>query len=179
MVLLIAVTAMVFGPWLGVLYAVGGSLLSAAAMYGIGALLGQNTLQRFLKGRLRNLNKQLEQRGVLAVAVIRLMPVAPFTIVNLLAGAARIRLPHFLLGTALGMLPGIVLTSVFIDRIEATLRTPNAGSLAWLGVAVAGIVALAALVKRSLRRRKGRVSRNEKRENNDSTGDAHVPHRAS
>jgi phosphatidylserine/phosphatidylglycerophosphate/cardiolipin synthase-like enzyme/uncharacterized membrane protein YdjX (TVP38/TMEM64 family) len=178
-VLLIAVTAMVFGPWLGVLYAVGGSLLSAAAMYGIGALLGQNTLQRFLKGRLRNLNKQLEQRGVLAVAVIRLMPVAPFTIVNLLAGAARIRLPHFLLGTALGMLPGIVLTSVFIDRIEATLRTPNAGSLAWLGVAVAGIVALAALVKRSLRRRKGRVSRNEKRENNDSTGDAHVPHRAS
>lgn len=185
-VLLIAVTAMVFGPWLGTLYAVGGSLLSAAAMYGIGMLLGQDTLQRFLKGRLRNLNRQLQQRGVLAVAVIRLMPVAPFTIVNLLAGAAHIRLQHFLLGTALGMLPGIVLTAVFIDRIEATLRTPSAGSLAWLGAAVAGIVALAVLVKRFLRGRKSNVHTNDSRENNHknnhknnkAAGDAHVPYRA-
>ena len=149
-VLLIGVTAMVFGPWLGTLYAIGGSLLSATAMYGIGNLIGQDTLQRFLKGRMRKLNEQLQRRGVLAVAVIRLMPVAPFTVVNLLAGAAHIRLGQFLLGTALGMLPGIVLTSVFIDRIEATLRAPNATSLTWLGVAVAAIVAVAFVVKRFL-----------------------------
>jgi phosphatidylserine/phosphatidylglycerophosphate/cardiolipin synthase-like enzyme/uncharacterized membrane protein YdjX (TVP38/TMEM64 family) len=170
-VLLIAVTAMVFGPGLGVLYALGGSLLSATAMYCIGALLGQDTLQRFLKGRLRRLNKQLEQRGVLAVAVIRLMPVAPFTIVNLLAGAARIQLWQFLLGTALGMLPGIVLTAVFIDRVEATLRAPGTDSLAWLGIAVAVIVAVALLVKRFLR---GKAKNSNAVESAERT---HVPHR--
>jgi uncharacterized membrane protein YdjX (TVP38/TMEM64 family) len=185
-VLLIAVTAMVFGPLLGIAYAVSGSLLSAAALYGIGAALGQDTLQRFLKGRLRGLNRQLEQRGVLAVAIVRLMPVAPFTVVNLLAGAARIRLPHFLLGTALGMLPGIVLTALFIDRIEATLRTPNTGTLAWLGVAVVGIVAVAALVKRSLRgrsraRERGaqeQVAPTTRQDPDRRTERPHVPHRA-
>lgn len=171
-VLLIAVTNMVFGPALGTLYALGGSLLSATAMYGIGALLGQDTLQRFLKGRLRSLNRQLEQRGVLAVAVIRLMPVAPFTVVNLLAGAARIRLWHFLLGTALGMLPGIVLTALFIDRVEASLRAPSTTSVAWLGVAVAGIVAVALVVKYRLRSRRKKSPPAERVERTN------VPHRA-
>jgi phosphatidylserine/phosphatidylglycerophosphate/cardiolipin synthase-like enzyme/uncharacterized membrane protein YdjX (TVP38/TMEM64 family) len=170
-VLLIAVTTMVFGPWLGTLYAVGGSLLSATAMYGVGALLGQDTLQRFLRGRLRGLNRQLEQRGVLAIAIIRLMPVAPFTIVNLLAGSARIRLWHFLVGTALGMLPGIVLTAVFIDRVEATLRAPSSSSLAWLGVVAIGIVAVALLVKHRLR---GRGKPSDPAERGERP---HVPHR--
>jgi uncharacterized membrane protein YdjX (TVP38/TMEM64 family) len=119
---------------------------------------------------LRGLHRQLEQRGVLAIAVIRLMPVAPFTIVNLLAGSARIRLWHFLLGTALGMLPGIVLTAVFIDRVAATLRAPSSSSLAWLGVAVVGIVAVALLVKYRLR---GRGKLSAPTERGERT---HVPH---
>lgn len=150
-VLLIAVTGMVFGPWLGMTYALGGALLSAATTYGIGRLIGQDTLQRYLSERLCRLDKQLQQRGVLAVAAIRLLPVAPFTVVNLLAGAAHIALRHFLLGTALGMFPGIVLTVFFIDRVEDALRAPSATTLVWVALAAAGIAALALGIKRWLR----------------------------
>lgn len=152
-VLLIAVTGMVFGPWLGMLYALGGSLLSAATLYGIGRALGQDTLQRYLSKRLRSLDRQLRERGVLAIAAIRLLPVAPFTVVNLLAGAAHIALRHFLLGTAIGMFPGIAMTVFFIDRVEAALCTPSSTTLLWAALAAAGIAALALGIKRWLRGR--------------------------
>lgn len=153
--LLIAVTGMVFGPWLGALYALGGSLLSAATVYGIGRTLGQDTLRRYMSRRLQRLDRQLQQRGVLAVAAIRLMPVAPFTMVNLLAGAAHLQLRHFLLGTALGMLPGILLTVFFVDRVGAALRAPSAATMAWVAAATVGIAALALAVKRWLGGRSG------------------------
>jgi phospholipase D1/2 len=152
-VLLIGVTGMVFGPLLGTLYAVGGSLLSAAATYWIGRKLGEDTLQRFARGRLQRLRAQLELRGLWAIAAIRLMPIAPFTLVNLLAGAARIRLRHFLLGTLFGMLPGIIATVVFIDRIVATLRSPSVGSLSTLAAVLVAIVGIALSIQRWLRGR--------------------------
>lgn len=160
-VLLIAVTGMVFGPWLGLMYALGGSLLSAAAMYGVGRLLGQDKLQRYLSKRLRSLNRQLQKRGVLAVAAMRLLPVAPFTVVNLLAGAARIPLRHFLLGTAIGMFPGIAMTVFFIDRVEAALRSPSTDALLWVAVGAAGIAALALGIKRWLSGRPARQSQDD------------------
>jgi len=48
----------------------------------------------------------MAKQGILTVAMIRNIPVAPFTIVNLIAGASHIRLKDYLIGTALGMLPG-------------------------------------------------------------------------
>ena len=150
-VLLIAVTGMVFGPWLGVLYAVAGSLLSAATTYWIGRQLGQDALPRFLNGRLQRLRQQLQQRGILAVTALRLLPIAPFTLVNLLAGAAQINLRNFLLGTLFGMLPSIVATVIFVDRIVATLRSPGLDSLGWLAVAIIAIVALALFIQHRLR----------------------------
>ena len=51
------------------------------------------------------------------MAVVRNLPVAPFTIVNMVAGASHIKLGDFLLGTALGMAPGIVAIMVFIPDL--------------------------------------------------------------
>jgi uncharacterized membrane protein YdjX (TVP38/TMEM64 family) len=169
-VLLIAVTGMVFGPWLGGLYALSGSLVSAALSYWIGRKLGRGALQRFLSRRLQRVNKQLTQRGLLAVVAIRLMPVAPFTIVNLLAGAAQIRLRDFLLGTAIGMLPGIVMTVIFVDRIAAAMRKPSPGSIVLLVVAIAIIVTITLLIQRWLRGERTEPSQN----NSNGKDSAHV-----
>ena len=46
-------------------------------------------------------------KGVVAVAMIRMVPIAPFSIVNVVAGASKLSLRDFMLGTVLGMAPGI------------------------------------------------------------------------
>ena len=49
--------------------------------------------------RLNRIRRGIVRRGVLAVAAVRLVPIAPFTVVNLVAGASRIPLLDFVLGT--------------------------------------------------------------------------------
>lgn len=152
--LMIAVAVLVFGPVEGGIYAALGSLLGAGVTYWLGQLFGRGTVRRIAGSRLDRLSRELGKRGVLAVTTVRVLPVAPFTIINLVAGATHISLRDFLLGTVLGMGPGIVAIALFIDRILATLRNPEPGTLGLLTVAVIVIVAGMAWLRRSLRRRR-------------------------
>jgi phospholipase D1/2 len=151
--MLIAVTVLAFGPWLGFPYSLTGILLSAAVTYGIGHLLGQRWVRRLAGARLNRLSQRLAQRGVLAVMAVRIIPVAPFTIVNLVAGASHIRFRDFLLGTAIGILPGLLGMTVFMDRLLETLRHPGPAGIAVMVVVVAGIVGAAVMLRRWLEKR--------------------------
>jgi uncharacterized membrane protein YdjX (TVP38/TMEM64 family) len=72
-------------------------------------------------------------------------------VVNIVAGASHIRWSDFLLGTAIGMLPGITAMSFFVDRIIAAIREPGTMTFALLLAAAAVIVALVTLLRRKLR----------------------------
>jgi uncharacterized membrane protein YdjX (TVP38/TMEM64 family) len=151
--LMIAVVVLVFGPVEGAIYAAAGSLLGAGVTYWIGQAVGRGAVRRIAGSRLDRLSRALGKRGVLAVTTVRVLPVAPFTIINLVAGATHISLRDYLLGTILGMGPGIIAIALFIDRILATLRNPEPGTLGLLTVVVVLIVAGMAWLRRSLRRR--------------------------
>jgi len=116
-VILIAATAAAFGPWLGFLYATLGVLASALALYTIGARFGQNALRPLLGSRLDRVRAKIARQGVLAVAAVRVVPVAPFTLVNLALGASAIKLVDYVAGTLLGMLPGLIVMSALGHRI--------------------------------------------------------------
>jgi phospholipase D1/2 len=107
-VVLIAATAAALGPIKGFVAAAIGVLLSAALVFFIGRFLGQKRLQSILGRRALRVQERIIGQGVLAIAMIRMVPVAPFSVVNLLAGASRLRFSDFLIGTALGMAPGII-----------------------------------------------------------------------
>ncbi|WP_242468271.1 VTT domain-containing protein [Burkholderia plantarii] len=150
--LLITVTGLVFGAWPGFAYAAVSTLLSAAATYAAGAWLGHDAIHRYAGDRARRVSEQLGEHGIVAMIVLRLLPVAPFTAVNLVAGASHISLRDYLIGTALGMLPGIALTVAFAHQLSAALRHPNAAAFAWLiGIGIA-LVAVSALLIRAVRR---------------------------
>ena len=142
--LLILVTAFVFGTLEGFAYAFAGSILGAGATFWIGRLLGRGTVRRLAGGRLNKLSRMLARRGVLAVVAVRVLPVAPFTLVNMVAGASHLRARDFLLGTALGMLPGIAAVVLFSDRLAATVFEPSAENFAWFALAL-GIIAAAGI----------------------------------
>jgi uncharacterized membrane protein YdjX (TVP38/TMEM64 family) len=142
--LLIAMTAATFGPWLGLAYAAAGALASAVVTYGVGAALGRGTLEDALGPRLSRVRRALVRNGVLAVAAIRLVPVAPFTLVNAVAGASRIPFVDYLFGTALGMTPGLIMLSMLGYQFLSTITRPSmtnillflAAVVAWIAVSI-------------------------------------------
>ncbi len=137
--LLIVVTAMVYSPFWGVVYSWAGCLVSALTTFFIGSKLGKNTVRTIAGKRLNRLGRHLAGRGILSVALIRTIPVATFTVVNIAAGASRISVRYFTAGTALGMLPGIVMITLFTNRFIKAVEQPswlNTLSAAGLGVAL-------------------------------------------
>ena len=148
---LVAATVLVFGPLLGPAYALAGATASAATTYALGRVLGRDLVRRLAGKRLNRLSRQLARRGLLAMAAVRLVPIAPFTVVNLVAGASHIRARDFVLGTLIGLTPGIVATAVFTDGLLAAIRDPGPGAFAVLAAIIAAIALAARLVRRRLR----------------------------
>jgi uncharacterized membrane protein YdjX (TVP38/TMEM64 family) len=52
------------------------------------------------------------------------VPLAPFAVEGLVAGAIRIKFWHLIVGTFIGMLPGTLAATVFGNQLEAALRDP-------------------------------------------------------
>ena len=141
--LLVALAIVVLGAWIGAPCALVGVLLSAVVLHEIGRALPERFHARLADPRWRRLRDRILAHGVLAVATVRLVPVAPYSVVSLAAGMLRVRRVDYIAGTALGMAPGIALYAAFADRAEAALRDPH--PLAWLSLfgVVVVIVALA------------------------------------
>jgi uncharacterized membrane protein YdjX (TVP38/TMEM64 family) len=143
--LMIAGTAAAFGPVLGFTYAALGSLASSALTYAIGAWLGRRPLQSALGPRINRIRETICRSGIVAIASIRLVPVAPFTIVNMVAGACAIRFSDYLVGTALGLLPGLLTLSLVGHQIFRVIAQPTpadffmlaAALVLWLAVVLA------------------------------------------
>jgi len=153
LMMLIAATGIVFGPWLGMLYSLLGATLSAVFVYSIGRKVGRDAVRRVAGRRINDLSRRIAKRGLLAMLFVRIVPIAPFSIINLMAGTSHLRFRDFLLGTILGLLPGTILISFFVDRIVAAVRHPGPVTFALLalvaGVAIGGTLAVRARLKRS------------------------------
>ncbi len=146
-------TVFVYGPLAGFLYALLGGVLSAVCGYLIGRRLKRDTVRRVAGEQLNAISARLARRGILATVAVRLLPAFPFSVVNLIAGACRLRLLGFVLGSIVGVLPALAVTTLFADRLAAAIRDPNPGSFIWLGGVVALIVGGALAVAAGLRRR--------------------------
>jgi phospholipase D1/2 len=151
---LITLAAVVaFGPLVGFVYAMAGILSAALLTYSAGRVLSRDTIRRLAGRRLNRLSRELRRRGLLSVIAVRLVPVAPFIVVNMVAGAARIRVSHYSLGTAIGMLPGTLAATVFGDQLHSFLRDPGSLNYWLVGLLVAVVLLVFFALRRWLRRR--------------------------
>jgi phospholipase D1/2 len=148
--LLIAVSGVVFGPFYGALYAMTGTMLTAAAGFALGVWLGRDTLRQMLGHRVNRFNERFAERGIMAMTVLRLLPVAPFAVINVVAGASQLRLRDYLIGTMLGMFPGIVLTVAFSHNLAEAVRHPNLVTISVLVLLALLLIALAFGLQRLL-----------------------------
>ncbi len=152
--LMVLAAGAVLGIVDGTVQALAGALSSAALMFGLGRVLGRARVRRLAGWKVNRVQRALRRHGVMAILLLRLMPVAAFSVINLVAGATGVRLRDFVIGTALGMLPGVFAMSVVGDRLVAVLRSPSLVNITVLAAAATvAIAAVFGLVERLARAR--------------------------
>jgi uncharacterized membrane protein YdjX (TVP38/TMEM64 family) len=150
---LTAATSMTFGPWAGLLYSLTATMIGAVLLFGVGSYFGKPVLGAFGEGRLAKLNRAIGRYGLVTAIVIRVAPIAPFPILNVVAGASLMRFLPYTLGTFIGILPAVAAISGFGATLERALTAPSLETL-WLPAAMAlGWLALIVILHRFLRRR--------------------------
>jgi phospholipase D1/2 len=113
-----------YGPIWGFVIAMSGIQVAAWTSYVAGRRLDPGTIRRLAGAKLERILQVLRRRGLLAMTALRLVPLAPFAVEGFVAGAIRMRMWEFLLGTAIGILPGTLTSTVFGDQLQAWLDDP-------------------------------------------------------
>ena len=110
-IVLIAATVVAFGPWVGSLYSWIGTLVSSLIGFWLGRWFGGRLLRDVGGEGLNRFMRLIGENGFLASLIVRQVPMAPFIVVNMAAGVTPMRHREFAAGTALGIIPKIVLTA--------------------------------------------------------------------
>jgi phosphatidylserine/phosphatidylglycerophosphate/cardiolipin synthase-like enzyme/uncharacterized membrane protein YdjX (TVP38/TMEM64 family) len=151
-IVLIAGTTAVFGVWPGMLYAALGAMASALTTYAIGWWLGQRRLRHYFGPRVNRIKRSFEGRGIVTVTAIRMIPAAPYTLVNLAAGALKIPPLDYTIGTALGLAPGILVMSLLGSTIVGIIAQPTLGGIALIAGLLVGAILLSVVLQLMVRR---------------------------
>jgi len=156
-VVLIFVCGLAFGPWVGALYAMAGTMASAVPPFLLGRHLGRKRVERMGGAPVRKLVSMLQRKGLMAVFVVRKIP-APYSLVNLVCGACGLSLTDFLWGTALGMVSGVLIITVLSTGVREMIAHPRPAPLLLLVGVLAATVVATVYLQRYLNRRAGKTS---------------------
>jgi uncharacterized membrane protein YdjX (TVP38/TMEM64 family) len=152
-IVLIAAAVVAFGPWAGALYSWIGTLISALVGFLIGRTAGARALEQVSGDGVRRFMRLVGENGFLASLIVRLVPSAPFIVVNMAAGVTPMRARDFAAGTALGIIPKIALTAFAGAAISRLMRGEVGAEAIWIGLAAAVWLAIGWLARGWLRRR--------------------------
>lgn len=139
-----AATAIIFPPLKAVSVSFTGIMLSAALLHWIGARWIGKGFRKAFGSTIEKVDQALSDRGIITIATLRMIPLAPFTLVNIAAGAAGVSFKDYMLGTALGLLPGVTVICFFGRQVRAFWENPSMSGVlvavgigaAWIGVSL-------------------------------------------
>lgn len=137
--LLAIISGVVFDGWLAFAYILAGALLASAIGFLGGRLIGRDAIERMNGSSIEQLSKRLAKRGTIAVAVLRLVPVAPFAVFNLVAGSSHLGARQFLVGSLIGLAPGLAAITLFSGSLWNALKSPSVTSIA-IAVAIGAVL---------------------------------------
>ncbi|WP_104204683.1 TVP38/TMEM64 family protein [Billgrantia saliphila] len=155
---LVVLTGLLFGPVWGFIYSFIGTLAGSVVTFWLGRRLGRDALLRHGGTRLHGLSRYLAGRGIRTMTLVSLLPLAPFTLTNMMAGAFHIRFRDYMLGTIIGLTPGLAGIILLGSQLGTLLTAEDRHELAWAaGGIVAGLALLYGIKRWADRRRQRRV----------------------
>lgn len=142
-----------FGPLWGTLYNLTGATLGAALAFLIARHVAADWVAKRTGGRLNRLVDGVESEGWRFVAFVRLVPLFPFNLLNYALGLTRIRFRHYVLASALCMLPG-ALAYTWFGHAGREAVTGSEGMIR-NGLLALALLAAVAFLPRLVRRVRG------------------------
>lgn len=137
------VAALTWGWAAGGLIELAAAWIASIAPYALARSGVRTVLGGVLTNRFSALDKKLEAEGFITLLLLRLVQVPPYSVLNYLSGAARVRFRDYAAATVLGLIPPIFIFTYLVDSVAAgTLKMQDAWLRVALGSVVAGVFAL-------------------------------------
>jgi uncharacterized membrane protein YdjX (TVP38/TMEM64 family) len=133
-------------------------MVSSLVGFYLGRMAGARTLERFSGEGVQRFMRLIGRNGFFASFIVRLVPSAPFIVVNMAAGVTPMRVADFLLGTAIGIVPKIVLTAFAGNSIFRVLKGEIGRDALWLVAIAAGWIGIGLVARAWLRNREKEAS---------------------
>lgn len=102
----------VFGLWMGTLLAVVSASVGATLAFLVARFVFRDSVQKHFGSHLSTINEGIKKDGAFYLFTLRLVPVVPFFLINLLMGLTHIRTLTFFWVSLVGMVAG---TSVYVN----------------------------------------------------------------
>ena len=150
---LIAAAVVAFGPWTGFLYSWIGTLVSSVVGFWLGRQFGAGVLRDFAGEGVNRFMRLIGRNGLTASLIVRLVPSAPFIVVNMAAGVTPMRFADFLIGTGIGIVPKIALTAFAGNSIVQAMKGGGRQPIVMLVLAAAVWIGGGLIARRWLKAR--------------------------
>lgn len=112
---------LLFGMVMGMVYVNIGATIGASINFLLARYVVGDSVQSKYGEKLETFNKEIEKNGKSYLLTLRLIPVFPFFLINVLAGLTTVKFSTFVWTTAIGIIPG----SLFYVYAGTTLKTAN------------------------------------------------------
>jgi uncharacterized membrane protein YdjX (TVP38/TMEM64 family) len=154
-IVLIGACVVAFGPEEGFWWSWIATIVSGATTYYTGRFASRATQKRFGGATGGRFTRFMGKNGFLASLIVRSLPTAPFVVVNMAFGAARVSFWAFISGLALGVLPKTAIVAFAGDGIMDALEGNWGAAAIAGGVAIALWIVVAVVVRKWLRPQNG------------------------
>ncbi len=139
----------IFGSVLGVLIVNIGATLGATAAFLSARFIFRELVENKFSDKLKFINRGISGNAFSYLLFLRLVPVFPFFLVNLVLGLTQVRLSIYFFGTMLGIMPGSFVYAFAGSNLANINSVSDIASFKVLGaLALLGIFALIPVVYR-------------------------------
>jgi phosphatidylserine/phosphatidylglycerophosphate/cardiolipin synthase-like enzyme/uncharacterized membrane protein YdjX (TVP38/TMEM64 family) len=129
--------ASLFGVFESIFILLSSAMGSAALYWGVGYSMGGDFFERLVTKRYKAIARVRKTSSWVGVFLLRLLPIAPYSLFNLIAGAFKVSFKGFMIGTLLGILPGLLSIILLQKSLIRFVKTQSLSSfLLLLGVLV-------------------------------------------
>jgi len=149
-----------FGPWLGGALTVVGATAGATALFLAARYAFADLLRQRAGAAIKKMEEGFQENALSYMLFLRLIPVFPFFIVNLVPAFLGVRLGTYVIGTFVGIIPGSLVYASLGDGFSAIVEKGGDINLGiifeprfLLPIVGLGVLALVPVVYKKLKRR--------------------------
>lgn len=140
-IILTLLSGAIFGIWLGIFWVMFSSTIGACFAFLMSRYMFRDYFRRKFHKQFTKMNHRVEKEGIPYLFTLRMIPVSPYVVINIVMGLTEMKIWNFAWVTCLGMLPGSFLYVLAGKKIASISKISDI--LSWeiaLGLTFLGLV---------------------------------------